>query len=219
MSYTDAENLAMQVLRIESLDGAERVDGFDGVIVVDPIAPEARATLLATCPSGPAQEMRGEGDSDSDYLGGLVSVLDLPVERGAEALPPMWRALFAQAFSRAYETRLERLAAVSLARSHKQARLLSYGVGGFLDAHYDNQAGKILTQVLFLNEAWEDDWGGQLELLSSDDHELVLRSVSPTIGNSVINPTTPSAWHRVSPVRPLARSRRRSLLLEWYHER
>jgi hypothetical protein len=207
----------METLDIRALERAVRVPGFDGAVVRHLIRPAARRLLLDGCPAGEVTELdepRGSSAAGGGYLGGKLSVADLPVDGGT--LPSGWRALLSELFSPPYEARIGDVAGVGITTaSRRNARLLTYRTGGFLGPHFDNQRGKLLTQVIFINERWEKSWGGQLDCLSPD-RTTVLCSVSPTIDNSVVNQCSDKAWHRVNAVLPAAKFPRRSLIIEWF---
>jgi len=210
----------MEILDIQALEHAVRVPGFDGAVVRHLIRPAARQSLVDSCPSGQARELSVPGNSTArseNYLGGRLSVFDLPVNGGT--LSSDWQRLLSEVFSPAYTTRIAECAGTSLpASSRRHARLLTYQTGGFLGPHFDNQRGKLLTQVIFINESWDESWGGQLDCLSTD-RSTVLYSVLPTIDNSVVNQCSDQAWHRVNAVQPAARFPRRSLVIEWFDQK
>ena len=77
--------------------------------------------------------------------------------------------------------------------------------GGFLKLHVDFNVADTLPDlhrrlniILFLNESWDSDWNGQLELWNNDCTECVV-SVEPIFNRAVIFDTQPSgdrmAWH------------------------
>ena len=73
--------------------------------------------------------------------------------------------------------------------------------GGFLNIHTDFTAHhrhvgweRRINVLLYLNEDWEEAWGGQLELWSADMQRCVSR-VAPAINRMVIFTTTTSSYH------------------------
>ena len=77
--------------------------------------------------------------------------------------------------------------------------------GGFLKIHTDFNWHKRLQMhrrvnvLLYLNEGWQDDWGGQLELWHEDDigkpDGKASASYSPTMNRMVIFSTTDFSYH------------------------
>ena len=96
--------------------------------------------------------------------------------------------------------------------------------GGHLGLHYDFATQKELKLVrrinvlLYLNRAWQSEWGGQLELHSNDEltspdhHEVVIEPLF----NRVVVFNTPNALHghRRPIMCPAGRAR---LCLSWYY--
>ncbi|MDY7104193.1 MAG: 2OG-Fe(II) oxygenase [Actinomycetota bacterium] len=85
--------------------------------------------------------------------------------------------------------------------------------GGFLDVHIDFARNPKLHLVrrinvlVYLNEDWQEDWGGRLELCRTVDGRTV-RSIVPVLGRMVIFSTPGAAHGRPEPVRaPGGRSR------------
>jgi Rps23 Pro-64 3,4-dihydroxylase Tpa1-like proline 4-hydroxylase len=94
--------------------------------------------------------------------------------------------------------------------------------GGFLDIHADfnihpkTRLFRRLNLLLFLNEDWQDEWGGCLELWNQDKSGACV-CVAPNAGTAVIFATTDSSFHG-HPV-PLNRpdgGSRRSIALYYY---
>ncbi|MEY2454202.1 MAG: hypothetical protein QOD92_3776 [Acidimicrobiaceae bacterium] len=72
--------------------------------------------------------------------------------------------------------------------------------GGFLSIHADfNQLGRLrldrrLNLLLYLNDGWDESWGGHLELWSRDMRRCQER-IAPTLGTSVIFSTSSDSFH------------------------
>jgi hypothetical protein len=72
--------------------------------------------------------------------------------------------------------------------------------GGFLGVHADfNKLGRVgldrrLNLLLYLNDGWDDSWGGHLELWSRDMARCEAR-IAPVLGTSVIFSTTSDSFH------------------------
>jgi Rps23 Pro-64 3,4-dihydroxylase Tpa1-like proline 4-hydroxylase len=95
------------------------------------------------------------------------------------------------------------------------------GPGGRLDVHVDfnyieeRQLHRRLNILLYLNEPWQPDWGGQLELWDKDVKkcEAVLE---PIFNRCVIFQTSEISFHGVIPVAPTAPSPRKSFAAYYY---
>lgn len=73
--------------------------------------------------------------------------------------------------------------------------------GGFLNVHADFQShttrpewSRQLNLLLYLNDDWQDEWGGNLELWNDEVTEMVV-SVKPIFNRCVIFHTTSSSMH------------------------
>ncbi|WP_285764353.1 2OG-Fe(II) oxygenase [Biformimicrobium ophioploci] len=94
--------------------------------------------------------------------------------------------------------------------------------GGHLSIHADfNLHQKLnlwrrLNLILYLNEDWLPEYGGDLELWSKDMSECDIR-VQPTFGRAVIFNTTEESWHgHPEPLNCPENRYRRSLALYYY---
>jgi len=94
--------------------------------------------------------------------------------------------------------------------------------GGHLSIHVDFNVHKSLqlrrrmNLILFLNDQWEDDWGGQLEIWDNDMTACV-HSVLPLIGRAVVFNTDPGSYHgHPDPLTTPENVTRRSIALYYY---
>jgi SM-20-related protein len=74
-----------------------------------------------------------------------------------------------------------------LSLDHVEAHFALYPPGGryskHLDRHRDTDA-RVISLVLYLNETWQSEWGGQLNIFDGEDN--LLRSVEPSGGTLVL---------------------------------
>jgi hypothetical protein len=70
-----------------------------------------------------------------------------------------------------------------------------------------------LTEVTYFNEAWDEDEGGSLSILGSQNLTDVRASVPPIVGSSVVLVRSDNSWHAVPPVSKQSQISRRSLAL------
>ena len=97
--------------------------------------------------------------------------------------------------------------------------------GGKLDIHADfnihPETGlhRRVNALLFLNEGWEPEWNGQLELYAKNELSEPVVSVNPTLNRLVVFSTTDNALHGVPTPLACPPSRKRfSLALYYYTE-
>ena len=72
---------------------------------------------------------------------------------------------------------------------------------------------------LYLNEDWQDEWGGQLELWEADDADIrqKLVSISPLMNTMVIFTTSDVSFHgHPDPLRCPPEVTRKSIALYYY---
>ncbi len=94
--------------------------------------------------------------------------------------------------------------------------------GGKLGVHADFnlyerlKVYRRLNLLLYLNSAWQDDWGGQLELWTSDGKTKV-KSIGPMFNRAVIFDTSNKSYHgHPLPLACPAGESRKSLALYYY---
>jgi Rps23 Pro-64 3,4-dihydroxylase Tpa1-like proline 4-hydroxylase len=94
--------------------------------------------------------------------------------------------------------------------------------GGFLKVHADfnrhkrMQLDRRLNALLYLNRAWNDDWGGQLELWNRSMTRME-QKISPLFNRLVVFATTDTSFHgHPDPLTCPPGTRRRSLALYYY---
>jgi hypothetical protein len=96
---------------------------------------------------------------------------------------------------------------------------------GFAELHIDanyhpfhRHLHRRLNILLYLNPEWEQDWGGELLLWSSQGRSAsrVGKSIAPLHNRAVIFLTTRTSWHSVNMIRCPAEMSRNSLALYYY---
>lgn len=94
---------------------------------------------------------------------------------------------------------------------------------GRLDVHVDfnrlESTGwhRRLNLLLFLNERWEDEWGGKLELWDKDVTQCA-HSLKPIFNRLVLFETSEISFHGVTPIKCPPDTARKSFALYYYSE-
>lgn len=124
------------------------------------------------------------------------------IERGAddlharEALAQAWQQVGEDLLSSEYRAALGACAGVDLTGCQMQSHFWRYEPGSRFDPHVD-KPHKIVTHLLYFNPGWQDEWGGDLRLLNSDQVDDVAASVTPTAGQGIVLVRSEQAWHAV----------------------
>ena len=90
--------------------------------------------------------------------------------------------------------------------NHSGGGMHVMGSGGRLDVHVDfnliRDRGlyRRLNILVFMNDAWEDSWGGHFELWDPEVKHCVFRA-APSFNRCVVFNTTESSFHGVCPVK------------------
>jgi hypothetical protein len=167
-------------------------DPFPHAVIDGLIDPLALRRVLAELPSRDAS-----GWTTWDTVNEWKYVFDNP-----ERFGPYARALATELNSSEFVRFLERLSGIDglIPDPHLTAAgYFDVRTGGFLNVHVDFARNPKLSLVrrinvlVYLNEGWQEDWGGQLELCRTIDGEPV-QSIVPVFNRMVVF-STPDAAH------------------------
>jgi SM-20-related protein len=156
------------------------------------------------------------GEKDFEYESRALVTMHAHTVSRPDALSAAWRALADELASSQYRAAMSSLIGVDLSDAPFEVNVFHFPPGGSLGAHPDLR-DKIVTHVLYFNQAWNDDDGGCLSILRSRDPHDIVRTVSPIVGNSAVIVRSDDSWHAVSPVVKTCRLSRRSLTATFYH--
>ena len=156
------------------------------------------------------------GEKDFEYEArALVGMGERTVSR-PEALSAAWRALANDFLSPGYRAAMSTLVGIDLSAAPLEVNVFHYPPGGSLGPHPDLR-DKIVTHVLYFNQAWNDADGGCLTVLRSSRADDRAATISPIVGNSAVLVRSTNSWHAVTPVAKHCRDSRRSLTATFYH--
>jgi SM-20-related protein len=179
-------------------------------------SPGDAAALAATFPDDHFKRLQDyDGEKDFAYeIRCLIRMGERSISR-AKRLSPAWQALANDFFSPAYRVAMSALIGVDLSSAPLEVNVFHYPPGGSHGPHPDHR-NKIVTQLMYFNESWNDDDGGCLTILRSSDPGDIARTVSPLVGNSAVLLRSDHSWHAVSPVAKSCGLSRRSLTATFY---
>jgi hypothetical protein len=111
-------------------------------------------------------------------------------------------------------------------RQFAGAGLHRYYRQGFSEVHLDSNRHPFdvslvhrVNIIVFLNQNWESDWGGELVLWASDRNKPTEPGVviQPTFNRIVIFSVTECSWHSVNPINCPANQSRNSLAIYYFN--
>lgn len=161
--------------------------------------------LLETLPlEGNYRSLRKNG---SDKIYNVVN--NILVELGQTTLvnPNIsidWNNLIIELQGKQYREALSSLLDEDLVNCYMEITLKRYKLYDYISAHTDKPSVRA-THMIFLNENWEQDWGGMLYFLN--DAQEILEVFLPTIAQSVAFVRSDISWHKVCPVLAVEKER------------
>jgi SM-20-related protein len=132
----------------------------------------------------------------------------------ARSLSEVWHQLANLLTSTEYREAIESLTKRRLSGLSVYATLCKYSPASHNMPHTDRDI-RVISQLIYFNELWLPDWGGDLLLLNSDDPEDIANRVHPELNSSVIFVRSANSWHAVDPITIGVEAERRSLLLHF----
>ncbi|MEU9132848.1 2OG-Fe(II) oxygenase family protein [Kitasatospora sp. NPDC048540] len=183
---------------------------------VEDLLEPAHAELLAA--EFPTAALRESRSPHGHYLLRDCTVVESGEPTDAVAgLSGAWRRLLDWMLSADYRAFVTDATGADLAGCALKVRLCEYGPGTFMTAHTD-RADRVATQILYLSPAWDESWGGGLDVLTSaddDDPAAVAASLWPRFNTSVLFARSEHSFHAVRQVSPTAPLPRRTVLAQF----
>jgi SM-20-related protein len=175
------------------------------------------AALAATFPRDHFKRLADHaGPKKHEYqVRSLIRMSAQSISR-VKQLGSAWQTLANDILSPAYRRAMSELTGLDLGAAELEVNLFHYPPGGSHGAHPDHP-DKIVTHILYFNEAWNDDDGGCLLILKSSDPRDIATRISPLVGNSAVLVRSDNSWHAVSEVARTCQLSRRSLTATFYH--
>ncbi len=179
-------------------------------------SPENAAALAATYPRDHFKTVVGYGgEKDYEYEAReLCPMGELTVSHAAE-LSEAWLSLAHDLLSPAYRAAMSLLTGRDLTVVPMEINIFHYGPRASLGAHTD-LPDKLVTHVLYFNQAWDRTQGGCLNILRSANPSDVAAEIEPIVGNSAVLVRSDDSWHAVSRVVDECRLSRRSMTVTFY---
>ena len=179
-------------------------------------SPADAADLAGTFPRDHFKTVKGyDGEKGYEYEARSLVMMGASVASRTEFLSPSCRRLADDMLSASDREAMSRLTGMDLRELPLEINVFHYGRSAWLGPHVDLQ-DKLVTHVLYFNDAWEERDGGCLTVLRSPDMNDAERVILPLIGNSVVLVRSQDSWHAVSRVRDDCHVSRRSMAITFY---
>jgi hypothetical protein len=138
---------------------------------------EDGASLASSFPRDKFKTVAGyDGEKSYEYMSRSLVHMGAAEPSFAEGLSPAWRALAEDLLSPEYRSVLMRISGQDLQSAQMEVNVIHYGPGAWLGPHVDLKE-KMMTHVLYFNEAWDAQQGGNLRILGSSDSADVLAEI------------------------------------------
>jgi len=174
------------VLQIEALSRATlRREPYSHAIIDELFQPERARALAATFPTDHYRIVSGGAEKLYRYDARPFVAFGRDEVMFADKLPAEWQALGKQLTSSAYREALGRLTNLDLSDAPLEVNLFHYGPSCVLEPHLD-LADKIVTHVLYFNDAWDPADGGCLRILRSSNPDDFVTEIPPLVGSSAV---------------------------------
>lgn len=127
-----------------------------------------------------------------------------------EDLNDVWTELARELNSLEYREALGSLVDEDIRALEMDAIFWQYDKGCWLDSHVDKYE-KLVTQIFYFNDSWEETWGGHLLILNSNDIKDIHKKITSNINSSAVIYRSDNSWHAVEEVDSTAQEPRKSL--------
>jgi hypothetical protein len=165
---------------------------------INPSFRDSTDELVATFPSTGFTFTARSGDDKTYAMSARPAVTDGRVLDGRD-LSPQWRTFLEEVTGPGYRSAVQELTGVDLSAAALDVTFWRYDPGCWLSPHPDKD-DKLVSQVFYMNEQWQEDWGGWLGILRDDSARDPVRRIIPVAGTSALVVRSEDSWHMVAPV-------------------
>ena len=206
-----------RALDLDALESTRlRTEPFNWSLVDPAFRPGVADLLLDTFPAENYWIIDGnDGEKQYTYLARPLVTLGASTPVEAPDLDPIWTSFAEDLVSEDYRHALSALAGVPLHDALMEASIWRWDSGHQLGPHRD-MASKLVTQVFYFSERWEQGWGGTLQILRSQNPDDVYDEIPPVNGTSSVLVRSETSWHAVSEIGAAAPEPRRSVIVTWF---
>lgn len=166
------------------------------------LEPDQVAALYRTRPThGYRRIVRLDPNHEKQYAMNLLYLQQRGHDAAAvKTLSPEWIALIRDLQSAKFISWLEQGTHINLTGLYTDIGIYTHQSGDYISVHKD-KANKALTAILYLNDIWPPENGGNYEVrISPDPRVEPIQTIPPTGGRFLAFPPTDRSWHSVSPI-------------------
>lgn len=116
-----------------------------------------------------------------------------------EDLSDVWLKLIKYFKSTNYKQMMEQKLNRSLSNSFLKVRLYRYEEGDWMNPHTD-PPDRLTSHLIYLNPEWQEEYGGQLVILKSNDLKSISNIIPPKHNTGIIFSPTKFSYHAVMPM-------------------
>lgn len=164
--------------------------------------------------SFPDQYFRDSVSAAGHYQLSDRSVIDEGKMENISDFTPAWKELMEDLLSRDYSQAISTLFGIDLSGTQLKVRLCKYKADCWMLPHTD-RVDRVITQIIYLTEGWDEQWGGNLLLLRSDDETDVAGIIPPAFNSSILFMRSDQSWHSVQGVDKSASGTRNTILIQF----
>jgi hypothetical protein len=133
----------------------------------------------------------------------------------ADELPSAWSNLVDGVLSPTFRAWVTEQTGVDVTTCPLTAGLYILDDGDFTTTD-TGKTEKLLTFALYLNEHWDDAYGGKYQLLTGKTATEPVREIAPVGGTCTTMTPSETSWHRIQPVDTGGRTSRMMMMLEFW---
>lgn len=203
------------VLDLDQLQRAQVYrEPFPYGVISRPVQPQFRDRLLAEFPTCGFEkvEKSSQGKKYRMYHRTFIDKRDGSAK--LDGLASIWGELYRDLTSPLYRSVVAELTGTNLENCSIGASFWRYEHQCFLSTHTDKPE-KVVTQLIYLEDEWDESWGGCLHLHREGEGYPIFRTIKPMIDQSVLLVRTDNSWHSVSPVVKGERNRKSLQIVFW----
>lgn len=162
------------------------------VFINDFISKQTANALRAVSPRKGGLFSSRQTGSDKHYQVENNILYDLATKM--QVLVSPWNQFVEQLISKSYREAISHILGYSVHEAPMEITFKRYVYGDYISAHTDRDF-VYATHLIFLNDYWDPNWGGMLQIL--DSQQSVVKLVAPLYHESFLFERSDYSWHAV----------------------